>query len=32
MYVTGFEKQMFKRSNEKQATEKEAYLWSVADM
>ncbi|KAM7489323.1 hypothetical protein LguiB_026807 [Lonicera macranthoides] len=28
----GFEKQMFKRSNEKQATEKEAYLWSVADM
>lgn len=29
---TGFEKAMFKRMNEKQATEKEAYLWSVADM
>ncbi|CBI33922.3 hypothetical protein AAG906_033910 [Vitis piasezkii] len=29
---TGFEKQMFKRTNEKQATEREAYLWSVADM
>ncbi|XP_050221996.1 uncharacterized protein LOC126672108 [Mercurialis annua] len=28
----GFEKKMFKRVNEKQATEKEAYLWSVADM
>ncbi|XP_057478674.1 uncharacterized protein LOC130766024 isoform X2 [Actinidia eriantha] len=28
----GFEKQMFKRTNEKQATEKEAYLWSVSDM
>lgn len=28
----GFEKKMFKRSNEKQATQKEAYLWSVADM
>lgn len=28
----GFEKQMFKRTNEKQATEREAYLWSVADM
>ncbi|KAL4585372.1 hypothetical protein LXL04_009991 [Taraxacum kok-saghyz] len=29
---TGFEKQMFNRQNEKQATEREAYLWSVADM
>ncbi|KAG9146356.1 hypothetical protein Leryth_018409 [Lithospermum erythrorhizon] len=29
---TGFEKESFKRTNEKQATEKEAYLWSVADM
>ncbi|KAM7259587.1 hypothetical protein ACFE04_015328 [Oxalis oulophora] len=29
---TGFEKTMFKRKNEKQATEKEAYLWSVSDM
>nr|GMC96226.1 BUD13 homolog [Ipomoea batatas] len=28
----GYEKQMFKRTNEKQATEREAYLWSVADM
>ncbi|KAM1064787.1 hypothetical protein ACFX15_019865 [Malus domestica] len=28
----GFEKGMFKRKNEKQATEAEAYLWSVADM
>ncbi|VFQ87826.1 unnamed protein product [Cuscuta campestris] len=28
----GYEKQMFKRSSEKQATEREAYLWSVADM
>ncbi|XP_076900577.1 uncharacterized protein LOC143554772 isoform X1 [Bidens hawaiensis] len=28
----GFEKQMFNRQNEKQATEREAYLWSVADM
>nr|XP_043634945.1 BUD13 homolog [Erigeron canadensis] len=28
----GFEKQMFNRKNEKQATEREAYLWSVADM
>ncbi|KAJ8755463.1 hypothetical protein K2173_019261 [Erythroxylum novogranatense] len=28
----GFEKQMFKRLNEKQATEREAYLWSVSDM
>ncbi|CAH9066308.1 unnamed protein product [Cuscuta europaea] len=28
----GYEKQLFKRTNEKQATEKEAYLWSVADM
>lgn len=29
---TGFEKTMFTRMNEKQATEKEAYLWSVSDM
>lgn len=29
---TGYEKELFKRTNEKQATEKEAYLWSVADM
>ncbi|XP_027075738.1 BUD13 homolog [Coffea eugenioides] len=29
---SGFEKQMFKRMNEKQATEREAYLWSVSDM
>ncbi|MCL7051478.1 hypothetical protein MKW94_002589 [Papaver nudicaule] len=28
----GTEAQFFKRMNEKQATEKEAYLWSVADM
>lgn len=28
----GFEKQMFNRQNEKQATEREAYLWSVSDM
>lgn len=28
----GFEKQLFKRMNEKQATEREAYLWSVSDM
>ncbi|KAF5735094.1 hypothetical protein HS088_TW15G00594 [Tripterygium wilfordii] len=28
----GFEKQMFKRTNEKQATEREAYIWSVSDM
>lgn len=28
----GFEKQMFKRMNERQATEREAYLWSVSDM
>ncbi|KAJ4836393.1 hypothetical protein Tsubulata_021514 [Turnera subulata] len=28
----GFEKQMFKRMNEKRATETEAYLWSVSDM
>lgn len=30
--LIGYEKQMFKRMNEKQATEREAYLWSVADM
>ncbi|XP_062120196.1 uncharacterized protein LOC133834562 [Humulus lupulus] len=29
---TGYEKELFKRKNEKQATEREAYLWSVADM
>ncbi|KAJ7944642.1 BUD13-like protein [Quillaja saponaria] len=29
---TGFEKESFKRTNEKQAREKEAYLWSVSDM
>ncbi|XP_015896766.3 uncharacterized protein LOC107430445 [Ziziphus jujuba] len=28
----GYEKELFKRTNEKQATEQEAYLWSVADM
>ncbi|XP_019170027.1 PREDICTED: BUD13 homolog [Ipomoea nil] len=28
----GYEKQMFKRMNEKQATERVAYLWFVADM
>ncbi|CAN0872025.1 BUD13 homolog [Linum grandiflorum] len=28
----GYEKQFFKRANEKQATEREAYLWSVSDM
>ncbi|XP_028087791.1 pre-mRNA-splicing factor cwf26-like isoform X1 [Camellia sinensis] len=28
----GFEKEIFKRTNEKQATEREAYLWSVSDM
>ncbi|KAL0006185.1 hypothetical protein SO802_013746 [Lithocarpus litseifolius] len=29
---TGFEKGLFKRMNEKRATETEAYLWSVSDM
>ncbi|XP_039032278.1 LOW QUALITY PROTEIN: BUD13 homolog [Hibiscus syriacus] len=28
----GFEKKMFTKLNEKQATEREAYLWSVSDM
>lgn len=28
----GYEKQLVKRVNEKQATEREAYLWSVSDM
>ncbi|KAF7826963.1 BUD13-like protein [Senna tora] len=28
----GFEKGIFKRMNEKQSTDKEAYLWSVSDM
>lgn len=28
----GYEKQLFKRMNEKRATEREAYLWSVSDM
>lgn len=30
--IVGYEKGLFKRMNEKQATEKEAYLWSVSDM
>ncbi|KAG8376076.1 hypothetical protein BUALT_Bualt09G0025900 [Buddleja alternifolia] len=29
---TGYEKGLFKRKNEKGATDKEAYAWSVADM
>ncbi|KAK4366309.1 hypothetical protein RND71_014189 [Anisodus tanguticus] len=29
---TGYEKELFKRANEKRATEREAYLWSVSDM
>ncbi|OWM88303.1 BUD13 homolog [Punica granatum] len=29
---SGFENAMFKRMNEKRATEREAYLWSVSDM
>ncbi|XP_042065937.1 BUD13 homolog [Salvia splendens] len=29
---TGYEKELFKRTNDKRATEAEAYLWSVADM
>ncbi|KAI3676336.1 hypothetical protein L1987_85942 [Smallanthus sonchifolius] len=28
----GFEDQMFNRENEKQATEREGFMWSVADM
>ncbi|KAK9145224.1 hypothetical protein Sjap_005127 [Stephania japonica] len=28
----GYEKEYYKRMNEKQATEREAYLWSVSDM
>ncbi|ERN01182.1 BUD13 homolog [Amborella trichopoda] len=28
----GFEKEMFKKQNEKRAKEQEAYLWSVSDM
>ncbi|XP_061373531.1 uncharacterized protein LOC133315874 [Gastrolobium bilobum] len=28
----GFEKQSFKRTNERQARDREAYLWSVSDM
>ncbi|KAI4365121.1 hypothetical protein MLD38_021139 [Melastoma candidum] len=28
----GYEKELFKRTNEKRASEKEAYLWSVSDM
>lgn len=28
----GYEKEFFKRQNEKRATESEAYLWSVSDM
>ncbi|KAF5935738.1 hypothetical protein HYC85_026867 [Camellia sinensis] len=31
-HSNGFEKEIFKRTNEKQATEREAYLWSVSDM
>ena len=30
--LVGFEKGLFKRMNEKRATETEAYLWSVSDM
>ncbi|KAL7096857.1 hypothetical protein ACP275_10G106700 [Erythranthe tilingii] len=29
---TGYEKDLFKRTNDKAATDKEAYLWSVSDM
>lgn len=29
---SGYEKELFKRMNEKRATEREAYLWSVSDM
>lgn len=29
---TGYEKELFKRVNEKRASEREAYLWSVSDM
>jgi hypothetical protein len=32
MCFLGFEKEMFKRQNERRATEQEAYLWSVSDM
>lgn len=32
VHLVGFEKQSFKRMNEKQASEREAYLWSVSDM
>ncbi|EPS73826.1 hypothetical protein M569_00932 [Genlisea aurea] len=28
----GYEKELFKRTNDRRATEQEAYLWSVADM
>ncbi|KAL0296242.1 UNVERIFIED_CONTAM: Pre-splicing factor cwc26 [Sesamum radiatum] len=28
----GYEKELFKRMNEKRATEREAYMWSVSDM
>ncbi|KAL9250211.1 yippee-like-like protein [Drosera capensis] len=28
----GYEKEFFKRTNEKQATQREAYLWSVSDI
>ncbi|RWW41576.1 hypothetical protein BHE74_00052933 [Ensete ventricosum] len=30
--IEGFEKESIKRQNEKRATEREAYLWSVSDM
>jgi hypothetical protein len=32
LHLVGFEKGLFKRTNEKRATETEAYLWSVSDM
>lgn len=32
LLFVGFEKDMFKRTNERQARDREAYLWSVSDM
>jgi len=32
LLFAGFEKDMFKRTNERQARDREAYLWSVSDM
>lgn len=32
LHIVGYEQQLFKRMNEKRATEREAYLWSVSDM